>query len=190
MTGIALPSVQSLLIKMRFNGQVLSTGSAFVLTSDNGPLLVTNRHNVTGRRQDNDEPLSKTGGIPNEIEIVHNVKGKLGTWCGVIEPILDANDNPLWKEHPVHGKNFDFVVLPLTNTNNVGIYSYDMNNTGPDVFIGPADSLSVVGFPFGIQAGGSLAVWATGFMATEPDVDFNGLPVFLIDCRSRQGQSG
>ena len=48
MTGIALPSVQSLLIKMRFNGQVLSTGSAFVLTSNKGPLLVTNRHNVTG----------------------------------------------------------------------------------------------------------------------------------------------
>ncbi len=190
MTGIALPSVQSLLIQMRFNGQPLSTGTAFVVSSDKGPLLITNRHNVTGRRQDNDKPLSKTGGIPNEIEIVHNVKGKLGNWFGVIEPILDANDNPLWKEHPVHGKNVDFVALPLTNTNNVELYSYDLNNTGPDVFIGPADSLSVVGFPFGIQAGGSLAVWATGFMASEPDIDFNGLPVFLIDCRSRQGQSG
>ncbi|MDO6453949.1 hypothetical protein Q4490_10275 [Neptunomonas phycophila] len=178
MTGIALPSVQSLLIQMRFNGQVLSSGTAFIVSSDKGPLLITNRHNVTGRRQDNDKPLSKTGGIPNEIEIVHNVKGKLGNWFVVVEPILDEKDNPLWKEHPTHGKNVDFVALPLTNINNVKIYSYDLNNTGPDVFIGPADSLSVVGFPFRIQAGGSLAVWATGFMASEPDIDFNGLPVF------------
>jgi hypothetical protein len=27
-------------------------------------------------------------------------------------------------------------------------------------------------------------------MASEPQVDFNDLPIFLIDCRSRQGQSG
>jgi hypothetical protein len=33
-------------------------------------------------------------------------------------------------------------------------------------------------------------VWATGFVASEPDIDFGNLPVFLIDCRSRQGQSG
>jgi hypothetical protein len=50
--------------------------------------------------------------------------------------------------------------------------------------------VSVVGFPFGLTAGGALAVWATGFIATDPDVDYAGLPVFLIDCRSRQGQSG
>ena len=190
MTGISLPSVQSLLIQMRFNGQPLSTGTAFIVNCTKGPLLITNRHNVTGRRQDNDEPLSKTGGIPNEIVIVHNIKGKLGTWSGVVEPILDASQNPLWKEHPRYGKNADFVALRLTNTSNVELYPYDLNNTGPNIFIGPADSLSVVGFPFGIQAGGSLAVWATGFMASEPDINFDDLPVFLIDCRSRQGQSG
>ena len=50
--------------------------------------------------------------------------------------------------------------------------------------------LSVVGFPFGERNGGSFAVWATGFVATEPDIDHGGKPVFLIDCRSRHGQSG
>jgi hypothetical protein len=175
---------------MRFNGQQISSGTAFVVSSAKGPVLITNRHNVTGRRQDNDEPISKTCGIPNELNIIHNMKGKLGTWLSVIEPILDSHDNPLWKEHPIHGKNFDFVGLPLTNLTNVELYTYDLDNTGPDILIGPADSLSVVGFPFGVQAGGSLAVWATGFMASEPEIDFNDLPIFLIDCRSRQGQSG
>jgi hypothetical protein len=50
--------------------------------------------------------------------------------------------------------------------------------------------VSVVGFPFGIAAGGGLPIWATGFIASEPQVDYEHLPIFLIDCRSRPGQSG
>ena len=38
--------------------------------------------------------------------------------------------------------------------------------------------------------GGYYPVWATGFVASEPVIDYNELPVFLIDCRTRQGQSG
>ena len=53
-----------------------------------------------------------------------------------------------------------------------------------------AEPISVVGFPFGIQVGGSFAVWSTGFVASEPQIDFNNLPIFLIDCRTRPGQSG
>lgn len=190
MTEIALPSVKSILIRMRFNGEQISSGTAFVVNSDKGPLLITNRHNVTGRNQDNNKPLSKTLCVPNEIEIIHNVKNTLGSWFSIVEPILDVDDNPLWKEHPKYGGKFDFVALALTNLNNVELYTYDLNNTGPDILVGPADSLSVVGFPFGMSAGGSLAIWATGFMASEPDIDFNNLPIFLIDCRTRQGQSG
>ena len=76
MTNISQPSVQSLLIQMRFNGQPLSTGTGFIVIGPKGPLLITNRHNVTGRRQDNNQPLSRTGGIPNEIQIVHSEKKK------------------------------------------------------------------------------------------------------------------
>lgn len=37
---------------------------------------------------------------------------------------------------------------------------------------------------------GQAIATGTDFMASEPDVDFGGRPVFLIDCRSRPGQSG
>lgn len=189
MPGIAEPSVKSLLIQMQFNGQPLATGTGFVVNSNSGPALITNRHNVTGRHQDTGEPLLSTGGIPNEIQILQNRQNRLGEWVPRVEPIL-IGGQPLWIEHPTLGEGADFVALPLTQLNDVEINPYDLNNTGPDIFVGPADSLSVIGFPFGIQAGGSLAVWATGFMASEPDINFGNLPVFLIDCRSRQGQSG
>ena len=96
----------------------------------------------------------------------------------------------MWIEHPTLGAKSDFVALQLRELDDVHLYPYDMVNTGPNLKVGPADSVSVVGFPFGLQVGGSMAIWATGFMASEPDININNLPVFLIDCRSRQGQSG
>lgn len=186
---IAIPSVRSLLIELRTGAQPLGTGTGFVVNSPSGPVLLTNRHNVTGRRQDNGQPLSLTGGVPDSIRIVHNRAGKLGEWLARDEPLYSGT-KPRWREHPALGSKADFVALPLTALADVELYQYDVNNPGPPIRYGPAQTVSVVGFPFGIQAGGSLAVWATGFIASEPDIDFERLPVFLIDCRSRQGQSG
>lgn len=189
MPNIAQPSVQSLLIEMQFKSQPLSTGTAFVVQSAKCPHLITNRHNVTGRHQDTGAPLSTTGGVPSDIVIVHNRKGLLGQWIPRTEP-LHVDGVPRWREHPTLGYKAGFVALPLTSLNDVELYPYDPANVGPAIFVGPADTVSVIGFPFGMTAGGAFGVWATGFLASEPDVDFNGLPIQLIDCRSRQGQSG
>ena len=193
MTTIAKPSIQSLFIQMRFNGTPLSTGTAFVVNSKQGnPLLITNRHNVTGRHQDTNQPLSDKGGIPNEIVIIHNRthdKGMHHGWIETIEPLY-LNDNPLWFEHPTLGAKADFVALKLTKTTNVATIPYDIHGNDSDIFIGPTDLVSVIGFPFGIMAGGVLGVWTTGFIASEPAIDFSDLPKFLIDCRARPGQSG
>ena len=190
MATIARPSVQSLLLQMRFNGQPLSTGTGFVLVSPAvGPVLITNRHNVTGRNQETGEPISKTGGIPSEIVVVHNRKNALGQWVERVEQLY-MGSTPRWREHPTLGAKADFVALPLQSLEDVELHPYDLSESGPDILLGPADIVSVIGFPFGIAAGGAFAVWATGFLASEPDVDFAALPVQLIDCRSRQGQSG
>lgn len=168
MGTIAKPSVQSLLIEMQFNGQPLSTGTAFIVnTPTKGPHLVTNRHNVTGRHQDTGAPLSKTGGIPSDIVVVHNRKGQLGQWVPRVEPLY-SNGAPRWVEHPTLGARADFVALQLTALDDVELFPYDPANPGPAILVGPADSVSVIGFPFGMTAGGAFGVWATGFLASEP----------------------
>lgn len=187
---ITKPSVQSLFLRMRFNAQVIATATGFVVQSRMGPLLMTNRHNVTGRNCQTGQPCSKTGAIPNEIEVIHNRKGRLGQWLPKLEPLLGAGESPLWIEHPRWKEKADFVALPLTSVDEVDLYPYELLDIGPEIHLGPSEVCSVVGFPFGLQAGGSLAVWATGFIASEPEVDFQDLPVFLVDCRSRPGQSG
>jgi hypothetical protein len=188
MTSIAQPSVQSLLIEMRHCGQALATGTGFVAQAPRGPVLVTNWHNLAGRNPDSGQPLSTTGAVPDELVIVHNRAGHLGEWIPRTEPLF-RNGRILWFEHPLHGQRVDIVALPLTALGDVELYPYDIAG-GPPIVVGPADSVSVIGFPFGLQAGGSLAVWATGFVASEPEIDFNGLPLMLVDCRSRPGQSG
>ncbi len=185
---IAQPSFKSLLIQMRFGPQPLSTGTAFIVQGATGALLITNRHNLTGRHQETNQPLCPMGGVPDNIIIMHNHKGKLGTWLEREEPLYNRDGEPRWREHPKMGPTADFVGLPLSNTADVEFYPYDPVNTGPDIAVGPAEVLSVVGFPFGITGGGSLAIWATGFVASEPFIPEQ--PYFLIDCRSRQGQSG
>lgn len=184
------PSFQSLLIEMQFDGATLSTGTAFVVETPNrGPHLITNRHTVTGRHQDTGEPLSTTAGIPNHLVVIHNRLDKNGGWIRCTEPLYEG-ETPRWIEHPRLGPRADFVALPLTELTNVALYPYDPSNPGDDIRVGPADAVSIIGFPFGLVAGDGYAIWATGFVASEPEVNYEDLPIILVDCRGREGQSG
>lgn len=190
--NIQIQSVQSLLLRMYFNDTILATGTGFSVETKNGYVLITNRHNFTGKNPYTDECLSKTGGLPNKVEIFHNVKEKLGTWSPIKQSLYKDVDNmitPLWNEHPRFSAQADVVALPLELNEQVICYPYTLNDVNK-ISVSPADIVSVIGFPFGKTAGGCLAIWATGFMASEPNIPYEGMPKFLIDCRSRQGQSG
>ncbi len=174
---------------MQFQGQVLGTGTGFVTQTPRGPVLITNWHNVSGRNPQTQQALLPSGQVPDEVVIIHNRHNHLGEWIPRSEPLLGPNGR-LWVEHPTLGQQVDFVALPLTQLDDVELYPYTLGVDDPPIKCGPADTVSVVGFPFGIQVGGSLAVWATGFIASEPEINYKNLPIFLIDCRSRPGQSG
>ncbi len=187
--AIARPSVASLFIEMKFRNQVLAAGTAFVARGPHGSLLFTNRHNVTGRHQDTGACLSSTGGVPDRIVIYHNRAGALGQWFPVEELLFD-DETPRWLEHPTLGAKADLVGIPMQNLAGVELVEYNLETASTPILVGISDPVSVIGFPFGIRVAGSLAVWATGFVASELDVDHDALPMFLVDCRSRRGQSG
>lgn len=190
---------------MSFDGQVLSTGTGFLCESARGVLcLITNRHNVTGRRQDNNAPLSRTGGVPNEIVVrmprivqvpVHYGEGTPAgfrlDWDAITVALI-AEENPRWIEHPVLGARADLVALPLElgyePDRNLVCQTHDPIDR--QIRLGPTDSVSIIGFPFGESAGRNMAIWVSGTIASEPDVDYNDLPLILVDCRGRPGQSG
>ena len=192
---VARPSIASLLLQPAFNGAPIGTATGFVTIGAGGVHLVTNWHVITGRRPDNGQPMNaQTGAVPDSIIVNHHVVGQLGNWKQVTHPIYDADGRPLWLEHPVHGRNVDVVALPISPTfaEDHGVDFHPHQVTGPDHYKRPGTGrpLSIVGFPFGATGGGSLGIWIQGWIATEPDLDFGGRPSFLIDARTRPGQSG
>ena len=187
---ISQPSFQSLFIEMQANGNTIARGTSFVATSMTGTdFLLTNRHNVTGRNQETGELLcTKTAAVPDSLSVWHNSSKTLGEFIRVEVPLFNG-ETPRWIEHPGLQEKADFVAIPIDKRQDIKLYPYRIGYH-THLYTEPAQIVSVVGFPFGERTGASFAVWATGFIASEPEINHGGRPIFLIDCRSRKGQSG
>lgn len=196
---IEVPTAKSLYIEMYFDETLLSSGTAILVANNREShcALITNRHNVTGRNQDTGECLNKYAAVPNYI-VIHfhkNVESfeDIGKeWKEVKLPLYRDDGQPYWIEHPKLGERADIVALNLTWGDDIVKYPYylESNLDNVNLVISPAESVSVIGFPFGLSSHGKLPIWATGFMAQELSLITPENPVFLIDCRTRQGQSG
>ncbi|WP_199481255.1 trypsin-like peptidase domain-containing protein [Vibrio owensii] len=207
---VQIASLRSLYIEMFYNDTKLLKGTAFVVEKDGFVYLVTNRHNVTGVANDGSgKVIHKSGGVPNKIKI-YCVKeqtkqshgglfqefnlGDIGEWVTKVQDLYAEENEPglsdiKWIEHPIHGEKADFVALKIEDTSGAFFHPYDLNPKPCDKFRIP-EKIYVVGFPFGKSVAGKFALWSGGTVASEPDFDFEDLPCVLIDCRSRQGQSG
>ncbi len=190
----------SLRIEMRFEDTVLASATGFLVRHQrlfsNITYLVTNRHNLRGRNNDTNECLDETyAAIPDSVVVVHNGPNKpnqVGTWTQKAEPLYDDEGRPLWLEHPDLGGQVDVVALPLVNlgASNLDLHRIDIWSPETSIFIGPSEVVSILGFPFKHTAGGSFAIWIQGAIASEPLLDMDELPRFLIDARTRKGCSG
>ena len=58
----------------------------------------------------------------------------------------------------------------------------------------PSKKVEVIGFPYGFNVSEYTneysPIWTSGFIASEPEINYEGKPVFLIDSRTREGNSG
>ncbi|WP_428339850.1 trypsin-like peptidase domain-containing protein [Mycobacterium sp.] len=188
-------------------GRPLGDGTAFLYRYDGNVYLVTAGHNFSGRHAENDQ-LGSRGVAPTHIRIGlrsplppggHNLREPFSI-KRLLLPIVDADDNPLWLEHPHYGRRVDIAVLPFDVTDpTVQIEAYEAEPTKPptatDPRMRPTEDLFVVGFPYGLQTGIDLPLWIRGTIASEPAFYWRSdlgqeLPLFLVDSRTREGQSG
>ena len=181
-------SVASHYIRMYFHETLLAHGTCFFVMSANGPVLITNRHNFTGRNNITGEPLHRESGIPdNAVVTFHTAEGEVHYHIDLFDH--ENPDKPAWVEHPILGHDADVVALPVKELANIVNEKTSIILTEDWHRWDVGSELHVIGFPYG-QIGGAFPIWSKGFIASEPDVDIAGLPMFLIDCRSRPGQSG
>ena len=195
--GVQLPSLLSLQIGMSVSGHDLAQGTGFMVVDQGLPYLMTNRHNLTGRNNETGAPLSPTAATPDTVHVMHNLPATVAgereyqfEWESRAEPLYDPEGKPLWFEHPTHGPVVDVVALRLHDVEGVILAAYPVHRSPHPIGVGVSQELSIVGFPFGVSTGGSMAVWIRGAIASEPIADWAGLPRFLVDARTRPGQSG
>ncbi len=189
-TKIDPHSVISLSLKILRDASELGSATGFVLRKNDKNYLVTNRHVVLACNQDQD-PADVGGWIcANKLSIFHNQLEHLGSWISKTEDLFDRDGRPRWLEHPTLKDSVDLVALPLLKTDGVQFYPLDIELAKTDILISPADSVSIVGFPFGLAEYSGLPVWKTGTLASDMDINFQAKPVFLVDSTSRPGMSG
>jgi hypothetical protein len=181
---INLNSIRPIYIEMFYNDIKLASATGSFVKSQKGPVFITNRHNVTGRNQETNEPLNSQCAIPNNIRFLV-VGSHKPFWYALDLYNKSDHEEPVWIEHPL-GVSVDVVGILIPEIKN-GIHLFvETHDDWHKWRIG--DRVHVLGFPFGMSD--QFAIWSTGYIASEPDTDFKYLPSFLIDCRARQGQSG
>lgn len=170
----------------------------FVRDSAGVPHLITNRHVVTARHWQTDVIVGDAV-APSALRFsvpVARDDGKAGMWTQVAVPLGDDAEQPLWLEHRRFGKKVDVVALPVGHLTHdrfgleLDFVTYPIDQSPARLEI--ANDVFTIGFPLGFDALEQLAfpVWTRGSIAWPPRLDWDDRPAFLIDARTRAGQSG
>jgi Trypsin-like peptidase domain len=196
---IEVPELASMYIEcLGPMGQVLGRATGFTVRGREGvPYLVTNRHVVTGRNSlDADKPIRDSDGgeviPPSALRVALPSAERLGVWKPCIYDLGDSEYKPTWLEHPDLGWKVDVIALPIHVDEEIfGLPPVPMTPSPAQLRI--ATRVFVVGFPVGFNpftAPGAIGVWTGATMAWQPELDWQDLPVMLLDGRTREGQSG
>lgn len=179
----------------------LGFATAFYDRIDGRKFLVTNWHCVTGREPHNGRCKADDGITPDSIIIWnHHVPIK----DGQIQPFetkafhtadrrkipIDYGAGTRWRMHPA-GQSIDLVIIEL-NDDEGGVLDCCLSNLIPqrDTQLDIGDDVVIIGFPIGLTPTGTLPLWKSGYVASEPTFPANDESCFWIDAATRPGMSG
>ncbi|MEO6222768.1 MAG: trypsin-like peptidase domain-containing protein, partial [Vicinamibacterales bacterium] len=150
--------------------------------------LVTNYHVVTGH-----SPGSTLPGQGDRVVFyLHKDKNEPSDVKQVMLPLYSAAGDPLW-ERSTEYADADVVLLPMPKTafGGISMFVFIDDHTRTDIRIRPTSGATLLGYPYGFSdTTNRLPVWKTGHVASEPQVDFQGKPAFLVDVSAFPGMSG
>jgi hypothetical protein len=185
----------AVLLTMGFEGTPLATGSGVIASYIDGcRYLITARHNLSGKRPGSENPISNSGGVPNQLRIEGcNVVFEANLYSGDNDPNADI---PLYATHS-SGSVIDVTVFPVPAETQV-YYPLDssflISRTNSELPLYVGQKCYILGFPEGLihrpLEAATFSIWKTGNIASEPLFDFDGQPKLLVDATTRSGMSG
>lgn len=165
------------------------TGFFFAFALENNqsiPIIVTNKHVIDGsvmgsfvltKSDENNEPI-----------------------LGEVEKIVLGNFESLWIKHP--DNDVDLAVFPMAplfheaEAKGVKFFAPPLNDSLIPTDETLADlsgleNITMIGYPNGIwDKHNNMPIIRKGVTATSPKYNYNGLPIFVIDCACFPGSSG
>jgi hypothetical protein len=175
------------------NNQELASASGVLIVLRGQSYLLTALHNLTGREPDG-RPKHASLAVPSRVRIeAFYYRYDQDLYLGSNEP---DQDPPAYLIHP-SGSKIDLVLLPLD-------LPVPEVSAIPESFLDPrrndamrlyvSQDCHIIGFPEGLvdktNSDMPLPIWKTGHIASEPDTNFQGEPVVIVDSTTRPGMSG
>jgi hypothetical protein len=178
-------------------------GTGFFFRIDEQDFLVTARHIVAARSW-RENKWRDFEYAPTHIRIslraqvpASGFDAEKLSFFDVVLPLLDDDGKPLWLEHPDRSFDVDVAALPLTgllHTDQIHYLPIELESPLKDPRFWVTQDVFVVGYPLGISNGYLWPLWIRGTVASEPTLYFSfkggEYPMFLVDARTRSGQSG
>ncbi|MEV7789676.1 trypsin-like peptidase domain-containing protein [Streptomyces sp. NPDC088106] len=188
----------------------LGSATGFLMGIPGDFWLVTAWHVVSGCRSDDGKVRRDDGLRPDYLRVRFAGEADDGFRSVVREYELyddESQQDQRWRSPD--DRRVDIAALRIGATPD-GVVEAFMPNTWPtvrelfspeyrarqgsdadvDIPLRITDRLFVLGFPFGQTGSWPFAVWTAAPVASEPLQGWNGLPGFLLDSRTREGQSG
>lgn len=173
------------------DGNRTTTGTGFFFSfkvddKSHVPVIVTNKHVINN---------SKAGTF---VLTKSNDQGE--PIIGTTERIVFDNFESLWKKHP--DENVDLAVFPIAplyrQAEAKGIKFFappideDLLSTPEKLAnLSGLENIIMIGYPNGIwDEKNNMPIVRRGITATNPKHNYNGLPIFVIDCACFPGSSG
>lgn len=187
-------SFVSIPINMRFGetNQTLASGTCFFYKRNSKYYIITNWHNVTGKNPITKEQTGKHGGIPDILDftlLIH--KQPFIKWSNFTINLYDQDKKPEWLVHPKFKEKVDVIALEVEfNKDFKGIIKPINELDFSEFELKVSDDIYILGFPYKLGGGGQFPIWKKGSVATEPELDYDGLPKMFVDTASRPGMSG
>lgn len=192
---LSLITTQIILLK---NGVPKSTGTGFFYTTPDGDrsnlFLITNVHVLTGHTPGlNEEPLG------DAIKIfIHKSKNIPSNIKEIVLPLYNINGMPLWLTSSAYPLA-DVAAVPITLGLLEGCEEKAVNtvnepwtrNGSSSMVTEPTTQVSIIGYPHGFYDEiNRLPIWKIGSIASEPNQNFNGQPLIIVDASVYRGMSG
>lgn len=186
-------SATSCKLEMMCNNKPLAYATGFFWSNEGGRLfLVSNWHVFSGRSTYTGQPMHESCSVPETVHfrslVLHD--GRIQPIEGIF-PLEDNERHAIWFQHPKFGQDRDIADLELPESElSINIFAISNADAMASLRVSVASDVFIVGFPRGISKQLHLPIWKRGSIASEMNLPFDDLPVFLVDTATREGMSG